>query len=357
MTSMENLQKTTKEGHMYRSIKRDDGTYSKSGYIKRALELIGPSELKKYFNQVLPDSGAVSRIGMSLDYYGCLVKYGATVADYFEYEFWKKRAVERKKYITKKYSQKIQKTFNTGSIKPLSDKLLFNQNFKKFRGSITYFTFDKSEEEFIEFVHECDRNIIAKPITGFSGNGIFKPDVSTDEKARSVYKELKATNDYFFEKVFIQTGILGEIHPYAVNTIRFYTLNTGKEVHPMFAAVRFGGNKEPVDNIHSGGMSCEVDLESGCIVGKGYNLKGDSFTTHPLSGKLIPGVQIPNWEKICETVKAAAQMLPDIGYIGWDVAVSNEEICLIEGNECANIDLPQTCGQRGLKPLYKQYMK
>lgn len=353
---MENLQKTTKEGHMYRSLKKDDGSYSASGYVKRAIQLIGPPELKRYFDQVTPDAGILTRVGRSIDYYGCLIKYGATVSDYFEYEFWKKKACVRKQYITKLYSQKIQKRFNTGSIKVLSDKLIFNEFFKEYRG-LLFFTFDHSEDEFIAFVNGCKGNVIAKPITGFSGNGIYKPDVSTEEKARAVYKKLKATNDYFCEELFVQTGVLGEIHPYAVNTIRYYTLHDGHEVHRMFAAIRFGGSKDPVDNIHSGGMSCEVDLESGIIVGRGYNLKGDSFTRHPLSKKIIPGVQIPNWQLVCDTVTKAANLCPEIGYIGWDIAVSNESVCLIEGNECANVDLPQTCGQRGLRPLYDAYMK
>lgn len=353
---MEQLQKSTKKGHMYRSLKKDDGTYSPLGYLRRAVELIGPAELKRYFDDIMPSAGMVKRIILSFDYYICLARYGATVCDYFEYEFWKKKHCERKKYITKRFSQKIQKYFNTGSTKVLSDKLTFNEYFNEFRG-LEFFTFDKSFEEFKCFIKKCNYKIIAKPITGFSGNGIYKPDVTSEEKARIEYDKLKTSNDYFCEEVFIQTGIINEVHPYAVNTIRFYTLNTGNKVHRMFAAIRFGGSKEPVDNIHSGGMSCEIDLYSGKIVGKGYNLRGDSFTRHPLSKKYIPGIQIPNWDMVRKTVTEAAKKCPQIGYIGWDVAVSNERVCLIEGNECANVDLPQTCGQRGLKPLYIKYMR
>jgi hypothetical protein len=340
---------------MFNSLKKSDGGYTVGAFCRRALSLVGFSELKRYFDDVTPDIGFFTKIIRSLDYYGCLIRYGATVCDYFEYEFWKKSACARKEYITKLYGIKIQKHFNTGPVQVLTDKLKFNETFKHFR-NLPYFTFDKSEEDFLSFVHLCRNAIMAKPITGFSGIGIFKPDVSTEEKARAVYRQFKTNGDFFCEEAFCQTGILGAIHPFAVNTIRFYTLNTGGTIHEMFAAVRFGGSKEPVDNIHAGGMSCEVDIESGVVIGKGYNLKGDVFVRHPLSGHVLPGVQIPLWQQVRKMVAEAAAMCPEIGYIGWDVAVSEEKIALIEGNECANVDLPQTCGQRGLKKLYRQYM-
>ena len=344
------------KGYMYRSLKKEDGTYSFVGYIHRAIQLTGAAELKKYFATTLPDAGPLKRVLLSIDYYGCLIRYGAAVCDYFEYEFWKKKGCVRKQYITKVYSRKIQKKFNTGSIEPLSNKSIFNEYFQEFRGDITCFYFDRSEEEFLSFVRECGREIIAKPMTGYSGRGIYKPDVSTDEKAREAYRELKGLQSFFAEKVLHQTGILHEIHPYSVNTIRMYTLYDKRDVRIMFAAARFGGSKKPVDNIHSGGFSCEIDLESGCIIGRGYDLIGNSYFRHPMSGKLILGVQVPNWEGVCDLVIKAAKKLPDVGYVGWDVAVGDDMLCLIEGNECANVDVSQVCAQRGLKSLYAPYL-
>lgn len=343
--------------HMYHSLKRTNGTYSLAGYLKRGAKLTGIPELKKYFNRRMPDAGILRRIGISLDYYGALIRYGATVSDYFEYEFWKKRACFRKEYITKLYHRKIQKRHNIGSTEPLSNKLLFNEVFKEFRAGIRGFTFDRSEDEFLAFVRECDRDIIAKPFTGFSGQGIYLPDVSTDEEARKVYAKLKADGNYFVEKVFHQKGVLHEIHPYAVNTVRVLSLNDGQQVHHMYAYARFGGSERPVDNNHSGGMSCEVDLDSGRIISVARNLNGDRFVRHPMSGKFFPGTQIPNWPAVKELVVKAAQKLPEVGYIGWDIAISDDGICLIEGNECANVDGAQVSGQRGLKALYEPYMK
>ncbi len=344
------------QAYMYHSLKRADGTYSPLGYLRRAMQLTGP-ELKQYFRDYLPKAGFFTRARLTLDYYGCLVRYGAIVSDYFEYEFWKKKACVRKQYITKLYHRKIQKRFNTGRTEPLSDKLLFNEVFREFRGDICSYAVDgHTEEEFLAFVRECGRDIIAKPLRGFSGQGIHLPDVSTDEKAREAYARLRAEGDYIVEKVFHQKGVLHDLHPYAVNTVRVLTLYVDGVVHPMFAYVRLGGSEKPVDNTHSGGIACEIDLETGCIAGRGHSLKGGSYMRHPISGRIIPGTRIPRWPEVLELVTAAAKKLPEVGYIGWDVAVSDDGLCLIEGNECANVDGSQVSSQHGIKPLYEQYM-
>ena len=351
------MAKDNGQAYMYRSLKRADGSYSAAGYLRRAMQLTGISELKKYFDDYCPDASAFSRLGMALDYYGCLLRYGATVSDYFEYTFWKKKACMRRQYITKLYHRKIQKRFNTGRTEPLSDKMLFNETFREFRAGIRSFDLNAhSEEEFLSFVRSCDRDIIAKPLRGFSGQGIFLPDVSTDEKAREIYRKLKDDGDYFVEKVFHQKGVLHEVHPYAVNTVRVLTLYVEGQVHVMFATVRFGGDEKPVDNIHSGGVTCEIDLDTGCLAGRGWNLRGESFMRHPRSGVILPGLRIPRWPEVLELVTAAARKLPEVGYIGWDVAVSDDGLCLIEGNECANVVGAQVTSQHGIKPLYERYM-
>lgn len=44
-------------------------------------------------------------------------------------------------------------------------------------------------EAFISFIRECNSTIIMKPLMGASGQGIFKADVSNDEKAISIFKK------------------------------------------------------------------------------------------------------------------------------------------------------------------------
>lgn len=297
------------------------------------------------------------KLFLLFDYYTSLVRYGATVSDFFEYQFWKKKNIERSEYVTMFFSRKIQKLFNRGDKTVFIDKVKFNDIYSDFRSikSMDLSTDEFTADDFIAFVKQCDRKVLMKPLMGASGQGIYKADVSTDEKALSLFKRVKKGGiDYMAEEVFQQTGSLHEVNPACLNTVRIFTLNDGKDVYLMCAGARIGGGKDIVDNIHAGGMVCELEKESGTVVGPGYNLLGQRFVHHPISGKLIPGLVVPQWKRVLDTVKKAAQVTPNIGHSAWDVAVSETDVTLIEANEQGNFDLIQCCSQQGCK---KEYLK
>ncbi len=341
---------------MYNSTKKEDGTYTKLAFIKRAWELVNPRYFYKYSREYFTQYGFFKKLGFLMDYYWCLIKFGAIIPDYFEYKFYEKKDVLRSQYLTMKDNKAIKKLFNREPRGIFRNKMLFNELFADCRNLRT-FTFDRPYDEFVEFADACGRNIIAKPYTGFSGGGIHKPSVQTDEELKSVYESLKNDGQFFCEEAFVQTGILGEVNSSSVNTLRIYTIHDGKDVHITATLVRFGGGASCVDNIHGGGMCCEIDIESGIIVGLGYDLSGGKFYKHPVSGVYIPGIKIPKWDEVIALIREAASRYPEQGHIAWDVAVSDDKISIIEGNDGGNFDLPQVGMQRGMKKEYKEYIR
>lgn len=342
---------------MYNSLKKEDGTYSAGGFLRQGWSLVNPAYLAKFIKRCRPRASLFEKMGMMVDYYCCLVRYGAIVDDYFAYEFWKKRACVRKEYITMLMNKKIKRVFNHEPLGIFRNKLLFNEKFADLR-NLRCFDFSKGgKEEFLAFVHECGERIIAKPMTGYSGLGIYKPDVSTREKALAAYDELQKAGEFFCEEVFDQTGILHEVNPSSVNTVRIYTLNDMGEIVFTFTAIRFGGSDACVDNIHANGMCCNVDFKSGTVIGPGCNLSGNQYLYHPVSGKLLVGIRIPRWEEVVNLVRKAALRYPNQGHIAWDVAVSEDKVSIIEGNDGGNFDLPQVCTQKGCKATYAGAIK
>lgn len=342
-----------------KEFKNPDGTYSKINFIKKAFQFIA---LRRFFilkNIHQPEWGRVKTFWAYIDSLWCLLRYGATWDDYFEYNFIEKSFFARKKYVTKLKSRKIQSIFNRhGSAECMFNKAEFNRQYSKFRTLRDFLFSDTVKyDDFYKFVIQCKRKIIAKPLFGSSGVGIFIPDVSDDEKVRQTYNLLHDDKNYFCEEYFIQTGVLHDINPSSVNTLRIYTLNVCGKVHIMGAFVRFGGKDSIVDNIHSGGISCMIDVPTGVICRPGVNLKGEEVLFHPATGKLICGIKIPQWDKIIQTVNDAALIHPEIGYTGWDLAVSADAVCLIEANEQGNFDLPQTAMGRGILPDYEKLIK
>lgn len=342
---------------MLRSTRENHGNYTFRTYVQRGLELCSPKLFFEYRDEYLSDWKTFRSILLMLDYYCCLVRYGTTICDFFEYQFWKKSAYERSKYISMFYSRKIQKVFNTGDKEVYLDKTVFNKKFAAFRTAAEFeFTQDTTVSEFQDFVHKANGKIIAKPFMGASGWGIFIPDVSTEEKAVEVYNKLKSDGNYFCEELFIQDGILHDLNPSSVNTVRIFTLYDGSNVHVMACCLRIGGGKACVDNIHSGGMICELDAKTGVVIGPGYNLKGERYFYHPVSNIFLMGIQIPQWSRVIKMVKEAAMVCPNLGHSAWDIAIGNTKIHFIEANEQGNFDAPQTASQRGYKPDYLPYM-
>lgn len=340
---------------MYNSTKINHGKYSIVTYLQRAFGLCSPKEFHLFRKQYFPQINCILSFLMLLDYYVCLMRYGAIVSDYFEYEFWKKRHCVRKEYVTMLFSRKIQNKYNHGNLEVFIDKLMFNERYKDLR-TITSFDFHDSYENFLTFINKCGGKIIMKPLMGASGMGIFKPDVSNDEKIKNLYEKAKAKGNYFAEQLFVQTGSLYNVNPTSVNTVRIFSLFDGNDVYLMAAGVRIGGGIDVVDNLHAGGMVAEIDIETGKVLGPAYNLYGSRFIRHPKTKAFIPGLVIPNWNKVLEMVKEAALLTPNIGHAAWDIAVSDTEICFIEANEQGNFNLIQCCSQRGCKTMYENAM-
>lgn len=125
---------------MYASNRENYGRYTLVSYIKRGWDLCSPNSFLAFRKGYEFPETTPSAFWMLLDYYVCLIRYGATASDYFEYEFWKKRHCERKTYVTMLYSRKIQSIFNKGNIDVFLDKEKFNVAYAKYR-TIKYFSF------------------------------------------------------------------------------------------------------------------------------------------------------------------------------------------------------------------------
>lgn len=340
----------------YKEIKKSDGTYSKLGFIKRAMQLWSFKSFNSFKNKYFPNAGVFTSVRLFLDAIWCSIIYKTIYDDYFDYRFWEKSHYSRKRFVTKGKSRKIQKIFNKrGSAIFTYNKLTFNKEYVRFK-TTKYFEFPGTLDSFGQFVADCNYKIIAKPIFGSAGQGVFVPNVSSEEEIEKLYRQLSSDKSYFCEEFFVQSGPLGEVNPTSVNTVRIVTLNDGVDIHIMVAFVRFGGKDAVVDNFHSQGFGCEVDIETGIIVSGGVDKQGKRVYVHPASGKIVCGIKIPQWEKVISTAKEAAKVHPEIGFTGWDFAVSNDKINIIEANEQPNFGIQGRTG-RGVLPEYQEIIK
>jgi|GEM_PF-558360 len=149
--------------------------------------------------------------------------------------------------------------------------------------------------------------------------------------------ELRYSKDisYLLEEYFVQHRVLNKINPSSVNTIRLWVVSRpGKESTRVIGAfLRIGRQGSLVDNIDSGGLLCNVDLETG-ILDSGENRfdKRMQYDSHPATGVRIKNERIPFWKEIKTLACKALTTFPNINFAGIDMAVGDKGPVVIEMN-------------------------
>ncbi len=282
-----------------------------------------------------------------LDEIMCFFRYGASPEDYYRYEFYKKSGYERNKYITYRRGRAIVKRYNDkNSVRVLDDKVSFNQMFQEFLFRDWIDVDSVSEEAFAKFLKKHEVAIL-KPKRGSGGKGVF---IATYKEYKDKRIALSDFRNYIAEEILQQHVDMAILNPTSVNTVRVMTFG-GKAIS---CSCKIGCNNSFVDNMSSGGIYGHVDLKSGILDSLCYDIQLQPYLRHPTTNRVLLGFQIPNWDMVCSTVEDAAAKIPNIGYIGWDVAVLKDRVALVEGNARPGHDLNQQAAQTGLYDIIKK---
>ena len=130
--------------------------------------------------------------------------------------------------------------------------------------------------------------------------------------------------------------------------------------HILTAALRCGVGDSVVDNFSAGGVGYPVNIEHGLIETFGIQVDNmlDPIYIHPGTDVVMVGQRIPYWKEIRDMVCEAAQVLPQLRYVGWDVAVTLQGPLLIEGNPTPGFGLLEGIGNsRGIYGEIMRYAK
>lgn len=302
------------------------------------------------------------KIVIFLDMVWCGLRYGAGYRDYELNAWWTLNRKQRKTYITRAINNKlVSKLNNPQYTHLLENKVEFNQMFEKFLGRKWLNLATASFEDFENFTAELDE-IIAKPIADSCGHNVFKISKNKFSSIRAMYDYILKTNSVLVEEYVIQNKTIASLHPSSINTLRIVTLRAddGKN-HILYAFIRIGNEGRVVDNINSGGMAAPIDLESGIINNIAFDKNINYYEFHPITGTKIVGLQIPMWKEAKNLVLEAAELIPQIRYIGWDVALTESAPILIEANYFPGHDLlqmpPHVPNKIGMLPQYKKFIK
>ena len=199
---------------------------------------------------------------------------------------------------------------------------------------------------------------MAKPSKGSCGWGIEKLNTTDFDSLDALYAKLAEKAPMLeLEEVIEQHPAVSAIYPGSINTVRMVTIR-GKngKVYLITAMFRIGNGKF-VDNFNSGGMVAPMDPETGIVIDRALDKQKNLYENHPATGTPIKGFCFPDWDKARALVEQAAQVIPEMGYVGWDVCFTPNGPCLVEGNQFPGHDIYQlpvhTPDKIGIMPRFR----
>ena len=197
--------------------------------------------------------------------------------------------------------------------------------------------------------------IVCKPNSGGGGDGVavfstidsavvYKGEKLSAQKLASIVLGYK---DFIVTQKIEQGHFASSFNSNSINSIRILTMVDPVSLEPFIATAvfRIGTKKSGnVDNWSSGGMSCNIDLETG-VLSEGitypYNGVLQRFENHPDSNAQLKGTEVPNWENIKTEILKIALKVNYIPYVGWDVVHQGDQILILEGNTNSDVNLLQ----------------
>lgn len=252
----------------------------------------------------------------------CGFKYQAGYYDYQEFEFYNLNKKERETYLTRGKNDAIVRKYNNKDYwYKFDDKIEFNKIFKKYLGREYIDLRNCSNDELTKFLKD-KKYVIYKPIDGDGGHGIIK--------ISSVEAEQMVGENGLLEEIVVQNQKMRKLYDKSVNTLRIFTLLVDDKPNVLQSILKIG-NGGIIDNFSSGGMYTFLDNE-GTVIVPAIDQADNIYEKHPITKENIIGFQVPMYKEALNLVKAASKVVPEIAYIGWDVAITDKGPVIIEGN-------------------------
>lgn len=195
-------------------------------------------------------------------------------------------------------------------------------------------------------------SFIVKPVDGVNGEGVMRLDRKGVQWRDSHGSACSASGlvslinrtpyrRWIFQRVVQGHSALRELSDTTgLQTVRVVTAVDDCDVVRILAArLRLICGDIAHDNFEfgkTGNVIAILDPENGRIMsavgGAKDRYEMQQVTRHPSTHRELIGFEVPNWDAVRELAIEAASQFRPLRTVGWDVAVTSDEPCLIEGN-------------------------
>ena len=280
---------------------------------------------------IMAKDNHTSKTRIKLDMYFNILTRGIGYTDYFRGNYYNLTSKEKDTFVTTKSFYKLISYLNDDKYEiVLHDKILFNTIFKKYLKREFIDLRETSLEEFKTFLNS-QKVVFAKDPVGYGGHGITKITVSKEKDLKKLYEKLLTQKQYLIEEEIVQSKEVNEINPNVVCSLRICTLYKDGKVYLVGNAFRINQDESEI-------IGCTNDLyfslgKDGKIDSNVIDDYGKIYEEHPLTHKKFKEVKIPDVKEAFLMCQEAALKLPQVRYIGWDIAFTDNGPVMVEGNE------------------------
>jgi hypothetical protein len=217
---------------------------------------------------------------------------------------------------------------------------------------------------------------IFKPAVGSYGGGIYSFLLDhqgfVDLQSGIILSEAEIFKKFFdmgicylIQNTLVPTPQLKKIMPFpACGMVRVVSyLNKNGKVSIPYAFVTIPSEGQIVSNFmhgYSGNLLAAIDVKSGELL-KGFRFGSDnliaSFVLHPDTKEKIEGLEISVWDEVLDIAEIAARSLDTIRFVGWDIAITDTGVKVLEGNPMCDPDGLQLTLEKGIKEALVSQLK
>ena len=310
------------------------------------------------------------------------------------YNFEFKSVKEWKQYLTKVEMEQLQLSVNPLAFRYLvDDKLRFYERCsscgistpsvlgaiavtRKLHVPASIPLITQTDQLHDELQKHIGKQLILKSIMGSYGEGFLSIQVDHDKirgpegvnlTAQSIIQHCRNSGlDFLIQERLLPHASLRAIMPGpALATIRVVTIGSGKSfvVPYAFAKIPVSGNL--TDNFHhgeSGNLLAGINVAAGTLMsawGPARQKCGGlrRIEKHPETGAFFQGTPVPFWKEILDLARLAAEAFRELLTVGWDIAVTEQGLKVLEGNSHYDPDGPQITLQRGIRSEIERFYR
>lgn len=302
---------------------------STQSMMLRKIKEINISKLNKLAGDIARKNNK-SIFYVKMDMFINFVRLGIGYTDYLKGDYINLNKNQKKTFVTTKSFYKLLSYLNDKKyLATMSDKIIFNKIFNKYLGRKWIDLRVTNIDNFKKFIKE-NNVLFAKPPKDFGGHGIKKIIVSDIDDINKLYDELKQEGLYLLEEEIIQIDELSKINPFAVNSFRVVTLVKDGKPHILANALRINID----ESVAIGCSDVYMRLsEDGKISSRVVDDVANIYEEHPITKIKFKDVKIPYIKEAFDLALKAAMEVPEVRYVGWDIAITKNGPVIVEGNE------------------------